>query len=258
MTTGRALAAALLCDGASAARACGTCRACGLVSRGYHPDLHLVVPTPPERNPRGPRAIRIGDVRELERQASLRPALGTRQVFVLDDADRMTEDTPQAFLKTLEEPPSRTVIVLILATVRSVPATVISRCQVVRFAARPDGGAAARRAEARAVFAEIRAKGPEALLGRLPSIDRERAEGLVDAYWWLCRDLLITRAGAPPRLLVNRTPEGEVAREAERWSLCELLEEIGTCREAREALLTNVSPRLTLEVVLGRLAGKAA
>ena len=102
MTTARAFAKALLCE---SGQACGTCHGCALVARGQHPDLHVLVPTPPETNPKGARTIRIGAVRELERQASLRPALAGRRVFVLDEADRMTDDAPQAFLKFLEEPP---------------------------------------------------------------------------------------------------------------------------------------------------------
>ena len=82
-------------------------RGCSAAAAGSHPDLHVIVPTPPESNPRGARAIRIGAIRELERQASLRPAMARRKVFILDDAERMTDDTPQAFLKTLEEPPPR-------------------------------------------------------------------------------------------------------------------------------------------------------
>ena len=62
MTTARAFAQALLCE---TGKACGKCRACELVGRGQHPDLHVVVPTPPESNPKGARTIRIGSVREL-------------------------------------------------------------------------------------------------------------------------------------------------------------------------------------------------
>ena len=83
------------------------------VTRG-HPDLHIVTPTPPESNPKGARAIRIGAIRELERRASLRPALAARRVLILDEADRMTGDAPQAFLKLLEEPPPATVVILVL------------------------------------------------------------------------------------------------------------------------------------------------
>src|SRR2546422_5183 len=91
-----------------------------------HPDLHVVTPTPPESNP----------IRELERRASLRPALAARRVLILDEAERMTDDAPQAFLKFLEEPPPATVVILILPRARAVPATVISRCQIVLFRAR--------------------------------------------------------------------------------------------------------------------------
>jgi DNA polymerase-3 subunit delta' len=273
MTAALAFAGALLCseppgtDGATggegatpvaAVSGCGRCRGCRLVAGRQHPDLHVIVPTPPEKNPKGPKAIRIDDVREVERQAALRPLMATRKVFIVDDADRMTEATPQAFLKTLEEPPARTLMILIVPTVRALPATVLSRCQIVKFPPRPDEASAALRAEAAAFFAEVRSKGAEALFRRLGSIDREKAEELVDAYWLRCRDLLLARAGAPPALLVNAEAATDIASEAERWSFDELLVEIQGCREARTALGTNVSPRLTLEVLLSRLALRAA
>ncbi len=128
-----------------------------------HPDLHVIVPTPPESNPRGARAIRIGAIRELERQASLRPAMARRKVFILDEAERMTGETPQAFLKTLEEPPAATVIILILPRARAVPATLLSRCQVVRFGPRADAGAATARAQALEMLADVKAQGVDAL-----------------------------------------------------------------------------------------------
>src|SRR5262249_57497260 len=70
-----------------------------------HPDLHVIVPTPPETNPRGSRAIRIGAIRELERLAALRPAMARRKGFILDEAEPMTADTPHALPQPLPEPP---------------------------------------------------------------------------------------------------------------------------------------------------------
>jgi len=165
----------------------------GSLSR-QHPDLHVIVPTPPETNSRGARAIRIGAIRELERQASLRPVMARRKVFVLDEAERMTGEAPQAFLKTLEEPPAATVIILILPRARAVPATVLSRCQIVRFAPRDDAGAATARAQARELLAEVRAQGVDALFRRTDRLEREKAEALVDAYWLFCRDLLLAKS----------------------------------------------------------------
>lgn len=257
-TAALVFAEALLCERDTSAGGCGRCRGCVLVGKRQHPDLHVIAPTPPERNPRGPKAIRIDDIRELERGAALRPAMARRKIFIVDDADRMTADTPQAFLKTLEEPPDRTVLILVLPTVRALPATVLSRCQIVRCTPRPDPAAAEARAGALTLVAEVRAKGADALFRRLQTIDRDKAVLLIDAYWLWCRDLLLIQSGAPPTLLAHASVDADIAREAAQWAMGDLLAEITNCRAARAALETNVSPRLTVEVLLSRLATRAA
>jgi DNA polymerase-3 subunit delta' len=255
-TTALAFAQALLCEGGTA---CGRCRGCRLAGERKHPDFHVIVPTPPESNPKGARAIRIGAVRELQHEAALRPVTARHKIFVLDDADRMTGESPQAILKTLEEPPAQTLLILILARARAMPATVISRCQLVRFVPREDAQAAVR-SEAVELIAEVRDKGVEALFRRSQAFDRdrERAERMVDALWLLARDLLVARAGGPPGLLVHADRGEAIAREAERWSLDGLFGVIDLCRQAREALAVNVTPRLTIEIVASRLALGAA
>jgi len=250
MTTARAFAQALLCE---TGVGCTRCRACALVVAGQHPDLYVIVPTPPERNPKGTPLIRIDAIREFERQASLRPALGGRRVLLLDDADRMTDDTPQAFLKFLEEPPPGTVLILVLPGVRAVPATVISRCQIVRFQARDAGRAASVVAEALALLQAARSEGAAGLFRRTDRMDRDRAEALVDGCWLLCRDLLLARAGAPAALLHHAERAADLADEGARWTDPGLLAVIEACRLARETLINNVTPRLTVETVIGRL-----
>lgn len=254
-TAALAFGQALLCRQGG----CGRCRDCRLVATRQHPDLHVLVPTPPETNPKGARAIRIGAIRELERQASLAPALAARKVFVLDDADRMTGEAPEAFLKTLEEPPARTVLVLVLVRARALPATILSRCQLVRFQPRADAGVAAERAEAMEMLAEVRTKGVEALFRRSQAFDRdrERAERFVDAYWFFCRDLLLAKVGVPASLLADAPNAEPLAREAAGWTEEALLRALAACREARAALAVNVTPRLTMEIVVTRLAEPA-
>jgi DNA polymerase-3 subunit delta' len=127
--TALAFAQAALC----AVQGCGTCAVCRRVAAGQHPDCHLITPTPPRDNPKGAPMIRIEEVRELEHTAALAPHAGGRKVFVLDDAERMTLPTAQALLKTVEEPPPRTHLVLIIANPRALPPTLLSRCQRVRF-----------------------------------------------------------------------------------------------------------------------------
>ena len=228
-------------------------------SRG-HPDLHVVTPTPPESNPKGARAIRIGAIRELERRASLRPALATRRVLIIDEADRMTGEAPQAFLKFLEEPPPATVVILVLPRARAVPATVISRCQIVRFRARRAGVADAElAAEAAEWLEETRTQGTAALFKRSERVDRERAEALIDGCWLFCRDLVLARAGAPATLLTDPARADAVATEAARWADdTALYRAIEACREARLALVNNVTPRLTVDTLLARVARRAA
>ncbi|PYM79995.1 MAG: hypothetical protein DME13_24210 [Candidatus Rokuibacteriota bacterium] len=225
-----------------------------------HPDLHVVTPTPPESNPKGARAIRIGAIRELERRASLRPALASRRVLILDEADRMTGDAPQAFLKFLEEPPPATVVILVLTGVRAVPATVISRCQIVRFRPRQAGVADAElTAEAAQWIEDARAQGTAALFKRSERVDREHAEALIDGCWLLCRDLVLARAGAPAAVLTDPARADALAAEAARWSDdTALYRAIEACREARLALVNNVTPRLTVDTLLARVARRAA
>ena len=253
-TTALAFAAALACR----AGGCGRCRACALVAARQHPDVHVITPTPPPRNPRGAPAIRIADIRQLEHDAGLKPLMAPRKVFIVDDAERMTEDAPEAFLKTLEEPPERTVMILVLPRVRALPATVLSRCQIVPFRARSSPRLDDDMAEALDLLAEGRDKGVEALFRRSQSIDRERAEALVDAYSHLLRDLLLARSGAPAALLVNADRAEAIAREAERWRTNDLLAALADCRESRLSLINNVTPRLSVEVVLSRLITGAA
>ena len=234
------------------------------VERGRHPDVHLLGPTPPPSNPKGTPALRIEAIRELERRASLKPAEAAWKVFIVDEAEKMTVSTPQALLKTLEEPPARTVIVLVLSQLRALPATVLSRCQVVRFRPRLVAGTPALfpdvsgEAPARSLrlLAEAREQGVEAILrlGDQVGRDRPAAEAFVQACWLWHRDLLCAAPGAPGLAVFGES----AAKAGGPRSLDQVLGALRDCREAWFALQGSVSPRLSVEVLLGRLTGKAA
>jgi len=232
------------------------------VDRGLHPDVHLLGPTPPASNPKGTPAIRVENIRELERLASLKPAEAPWKVFIVDEAESMTGAAPQAFLKTLEEPPARTVIILVLSQARALPATVLSRCQVVRFRPRAaegavallPGGAGEDRERALGWLAQAQTGGVEAVLriGEAVGRDREAALAAVDTCWLWYRDLLCSQGGADSRLAVFAGKADGSGR-----SLDEVVAGLSACREAWQAIQGNVSPRLTVEVLLSRLT-KAA
>jgi DNA polymerase-3 subunit delta' len=238
------------------------------VARGAHPDVHLVQPTPPEGNPKGPLALRIDSVREIERLAGLRPAMAPFKVFIVDDADRMTAATPQAFLKTLEEPPARTVIILILSRLRALPATVLSRCQIVRFGPRPAPGTVAllpdgRSAEAEAALSwlgEVAAAGPSAIPAHSDALARERsaAERAIETWWLWYRDRLCSLGGAGDEVAVFGDRQAVLSERARALSLDQVVDGLRACREAWQAIQGNVSPRLTVEVLLTRLVPRVA
>jgi DNA polymerase III gamma/tau subunit len=146
----------------------------------------------------------------------------------------------------------------VLPTSRALPATVLSRCQPVRFRPRHDSAAAEGVTAALALLTEVRAEGAETMLRRTQRIDRGKAEALVDGFWRLGRDLLLAMSGVPAALLTTPERADEIVREAAGWTADELLALITLCREARDGLARNVTPGLTMEVLLSRVALRAA
>jgi DNA polymerase-3 subunit delta' len=122
-------AKALLCEARPEERleACDRCPACTQVAAGTHPD-HFVAGRPEES-----LELPIAVMRAFCQQFALKPARGRGKVAILDDADDLNEEAANCFLKTLEEPPPRSVLLLIsTSTDRQLP-TIVSRCQVVPF-----------------------------------------------------------------------------------------------------------------------------
>ncbi|MBW2039183.1 MAG: DNA polymerase III subunit delta' [Deltaproteobacteria bacterium] len=105
--------------------ACDHCPSCQRMDRGFHPDLILIAPQG--------EAIKIGQIRELQRAIALKPYEARWRVIIVDGAERTTREAANAFLKTLEEPPAWTTIILLATTVEALPPTVPSRCQRIRF-----------------------------------------------------------------------------------------------------------------------------
>jgi len=134
------IATGLLCRAVDrSARPCRECRGCRAVEHGNHPDLHRLGPTGAGLViPIGGRDER--GVRDLVRDLALLPVEGGARVAIVTAADRMTEDAQSAFLKTLEEPPAATVLVLTASDEERLLPTIRSRCVRIRLGpvARPD------------------------------------------------------------------------------------------------------------------------
>ena len=136
MTLAFDLAAALLCDGAAGdARPCRACRGCRRVASGNHPDLHVLRPEGAGGQVRigDPKDPEPGTVRHLIGELALLPAEASVRIGIVESADRMNEDAQNALLRTLEEPPAGTVIVLCADDEDRLLPTIRSRCVRVRL-----------------------------------------------------------------------------------------------------------------------------
>ncbi len=116
-TAARAFAAALLCE----RRGCGSCSSCRTALSGSSPDVTLISTEQAQ--------LRVDPIREYVRLAALAPAGDRWQVMIVEDADRLNDKAADALLKSIEEPPPRTVWVLCAPTVEDVAPTVRSRCR---------------------------------------------------------------------------------------------------------------------------------
>jgi DNA polymerase-3 subunit delta' len=118
----------LLCERpvATAGEPCGECSSCRRIAHGNHPDVTLL------DTQEGKRFLGVDTVREdVVRLANLTPSSGKWRVFILPGAERMTPNTVNALLKTLEEPPAGVVLLLTSAEPENLLPTLVSRCQIV-------------------------------------------------------------------------------------------------------------------------------
>lgn len=149
-TTARALARMLLCSATNrdedrAPSACGQCKSCRLADDDAHPDLHVVTKElarfSRDADTRKRKLLEF-PVKVIEEQilhASGRsPVMHHGKIFIIDEADLLSNEGQNILLKTLEEPPAGTHIILVSCHEEKLLPTIRSRCQRVAFSPLPD------------------------------------------------------------------------------------------------------------------------
>ena len=124
-----AFVSALFCRNRGTAGGCGTCHDCRLHASGSHPNFLRV--TPAKQN------ILIDDIRNLQEELSLKAFSDRPRAVLIAPADRLTVQAANALLKTLEEPPKGTHLLLVAHRISRLPPTIVSRCQKISFSPLP-------------------------------------------------------------------------------------------------------------------------
>jgi DNA polymerase III subunit delta' len=281
-TTALTLAKALNCavqDG----DACGRCGVCIRIDRRLHPDIHLV-------EPQG-QVIRIDQVRQLREVLTLQAYEGRVKVAILDDAGKLTVEAGNALLKMLEEPPVQTLFLLVCQHLGSLPATVISRAQVMRFglqtrdqvvallqqhgresdaaehiACLSDGrpGAALafdlpagleRRTDALQMLTVAQSSDPAGVLACAERWAKRKGDydTLFHMLLSLSRDLAVSRAGGDSTILMHGDFRDALAPLGARVPRTTLWEVFDIVHSAQEAIAHNANPQLAFEVMLFKI-----
>ena len=240
--------------------------------------------------PEGKTAITIDQIREVAGRAAFRAYEGKSKVFILDPADLMQEPAANALLKTLEEPPERTLFILVTASPSALLPTILSRCQGVRFdrlgegflrvilerhgrppedaaaAAALAGGSAERalaldlegaRATRRRIVDEVWGAlgSPVSALECAESLARDRGtlESALEVLVVFTRDVAVAKVRGQAALPLHANGPMEAAHLASQCSVPAILGIYEAQAEAQRALARNANPRFTAERMLLRM-----
>jgi len=114
---------------------CGVCRSCQEIEKNNHPDLLVISANQEEKS----SEIGISRIRDLQRRLLFYPYKSSFKVVIIEEAHNLTREAANAFLKTLEEPSSKSLIILTSSAWDSILPTILSRCQLIKFLPVPAG-----------------------------------------------------------------------------------------------------------------------
>lgn len=253
--------------------ACGDCAPCHQIAVGTHPDVKLV------EVDSGKKEIGVDKAREVKRFTQLAPAGGRLKIAIIDDAHRLSVAAQNGLLKTLEDPPGRSILILVSNSPDSLLPTVRSRCQRVRFQPLSRGDVAAVLMEGHGIDAEEASQlslicegSPRRALDLRASIDENGSlfEAIQDAEGRTFAELdeLVQRLGQPESELgaklevllaeMRDTAAGLVDADAGPARIRRLLTQADMVRRAADTLRrTNPNKQLLLESLLLRLTSTA-
>lgn len=307
-TLARALAKRLECTSTNNDAPCGVCRSCVKIEKNINPDVRVIegLPTgwdlskdgfvaPPRKNERERRTLRVDQFKkDLLPWLATAPFESKYKIPILRRFEEANDETANALLKTLEEPPSHAVLILTAQDASLLLPTIVSRCQVLalrplavetvaevlkerwkvkrdeaKLLARVSGGRIgwAVRAAADAKILKTRSEA----LDELNALLREgRAERITRAdeltkdtdelpqlfdYWLMWwRDVLLLQSGDGARV-TNVDYADELGSQAHQYSIEQVERALTATRTAARQLRQNANAKLVIEVLTLELPG---
>ncbi|HUW65862.1 MAG TPA: hypothetical protein VMW83_14455 [Spirochaetia bacterium] len=246
------LAAMLLCRAPENAHACGSCPDCRQLAGGFHPDLTLVAPAP--------NSIKIEQIRELQKVANLEPYQAGCKVFVVNEAQKMTDDAANCLLKSLEEPTENVFFILVADNGEEMLPTVVSRCQKFFVTGRLEAGTEAATGQLAGFMAAWQARDVSSLLklGEGLAEDKKLAGRFLDQLAVFYRDQVVRSETGKADLLIHEWEEtGWTAEDMAAWRTADLVRCFDRVETARRHLAANANTRLLLDSLFLHLAGEA-
>jgi DNA polymerase-3 subunit delta' len=166
----RTLAKTLNCQkpvktGGVATDCCDECPSCRKIDNETHVDIHWARPESKSR------VVTVEQTRELMREIQLKPTEAEYKVAIIASADRLNTQAANAFLKTLEEPPAKSILILLSTEPQRILETILSRCLRLNFSAEGARPADEAQAEWLARFGTLAADEQKSLLGRYRLLD---------------------------------------------------------------------------------------
>ena len=260
--------------------ACGTCLSCRKADDGNHPDLQIIRPSG--------AWIKIDQIRELQKRIIYRPLEGVRKVYILTEAERMNLEAANCLLKTLEEPPADSGLILLTTNLDALLPTIRSRCQIIPFhplvvselaghlmerfdidqsqalrVAATTGGAVGKALTLLQDGASFEEEIPEIMIAnnrldafRIAEKWTQQPEALDHLVTWY-RDLVLLHQGAPADLLTHVHHAEQLKQLTVRYSRLQLQSAIKAIFETKVLLQRNVNATLALEVLALKLLRQA-
>lgn len=255
---------------------CDKCPSCVKIDKEEHCDFHTIAFSSAED---ASDAIKIEVIRQLQKNISLRSYEGKKKIFVINDAHKLTEEAANAFLKTLEEPPGDSLIILITSKPQLLFNTIVSRCQSLKFysLSRPVMNEILRRdylleselAHFLSYFSEgrigyalalkeadvLREKNKiidEFFLSgkssprQLPITEKKQLQRYLNILTAWFRDIYLIKAGISYSELINLDRKEELLRMAGRYSFSDLSGVFNSISDSLLYLQQNVNIRLLL------------